>query len=240
VRGENDLRLEPKSALGGALAEVRFRTEMQVDRYQSALWGRIAAGATARKAGQGPGRFQRFLLSSGLAQWLGIGALLEVGLKTYATFQAAPYRWHGTGRPTTTPEDLLARLTDKPGYWSSVYEWNPTADSALVLDYFERLHALAERLDIELFYVDMPEHPVARGLYAPGAREAYSALIRQGAGDTPLLDLHDFVGEHEFYDPVHPSLPAARLVTDSVISFMKLARCAPHRESSGESCPSAP
>ena len=91
----------------------------------------------------------------------------------------------------------------------------------MIADRFGRLRDFAERREIRLYVINLPENIESRQLYDKGNYERYLALVRKNLGNTPYLDLREMFGPGEFYDVVHATLPGAKRVTERVIRFIK-------------------
>jgi hypothetical protein len=116
--------------------------------------------------------------------------------------------------------ELRSWLTDPTSFWRSVHAWDPSHDRDRVLEELGRLRAYVARLGLRLYVVNLPESTWVRELYAPGRYEQYLALVRDGLGDTPFLDLRTFLRDEEFFDEAHPTWPGARRLSATVGEFV--------------------
>jgi hypothetical protein len=84
-----------------------------------------------------------------------------------------------------------------------------TRRDAIVRD-FARLRAIAARNQARIFVVNLPEGGWAREFfYDPGIHDAYMAVLREGVGDLPFLDLREALPDDGFVDWVHPTMNAS-------------------------------
>lgn len=131
----------------------------------------------------------------------------------------SPYKYR-LKRPMTE-EGIAIWLDDPTSFWVEVHRWDPEPDSALIREQFHRLRATADRLGIDLYVVNLPEHPLHRERYRPGRYERYIRYVRDALGDTPFLDLRELLPASQFYDAGHATIQGAAVVTDTTIAFIR-------------------
>jgi hypothetical protein len=131
----------------------------------------------------------------------------------------APYKYHHL-RPMTRAV-ISGWMSDTNSIWYKVHQWEPERDAFNVSTRLTRLRETCHRLGIDLYVVNLPEHPMNRVRYQPGRYEAYLNLVRGSLGDTPFLDLRELLSAEEFYDAGHATLRGAIVVTDRTIEFLR-------------------
>lgn len=199
--GPEGSRLVPKSFAQGLLSQYRF-SHKRTFRYRGALcalMGRFLVDNSSYERAH-----EEYSRSN-------LGELMR--------FYTSPYKYHHL---TPAPrEELLEYINDPTSFWHQARAWDPEQDSALVRRQFARLNEILDRHDVQLYVVNLPEHPLNQVGYAPGRYESYLRLVRDCIGSTPFLDLRTMLSEEEFYDAGHATLPGAVRVTERVVHWLK-------------------
>ena len=186
------LRLRPKGPIEGLAARLRFMTRQGL-RYRNALR---------------------------VVQQLGAGALLEDSSPPPRA--RVPYvsaRYHHLRHHTA--ELIQVRLEPEQSSFRQVSRWDFAAGEENTRRELGELYEFARRNEIDLFVVLMPERSEVRALYEGGVYETFEALVRDGLGDTPVLNLRTFLADEEFYDVCHPDRVGSTKVSDRVTAFMQ-------------------
>ncbi len=148
----------------------------------------------------------------------GLESRLNRLLRTYSS----PYKYHHL--TPWSAEVIEGWVLADDSFWFKTHEWDPADEAALVRGQFARLLDFAKKRRIELFVVNIPEHPLVRKHYRSGRYEAYLELVRRSLGDTPFLDLREALPAQEFYDAAHPTAAGAQKVTERVLDFIREQR----------------
>lgn len=155
-----------------------------------------------------------------------MGLLPESGvtgsLKGRLAMKIGPSKYRGL--PPFSLEGIREWVQEPGGLWTQTHAWDPTLAEDGIRRRFAWLRAFANRHQIDLYVVNLPEHPYVREGYPPGRYETYSKLIRDVLMDTPFLDLRDYLKAEEFYDTSHALYPAAIRMSDRVIDFIRTER----------------
>ena len=85
---------------------------------------------------------------------------------------------------------------------------------------FEELLDFANRTGIRLMIINLPERKIARDLYRSEYRD-YLDLVSRAVGDTPFVDLREFLATDEFYDAEHSTVDGSRRLTAQVIELVR-------------------
>ena len=72
-----------------------------------------------------------------------------------------------------------------------------------------------------MIVVNLPEHPWNREGYRPEYYQNYLEVVQGALGDTPFLNLREFLELDEFYDVGHPTLAGAVHLSDRVVEFVE-------------------
>ncbi len=216
-RAPNGPRLIEKPFAEGLLSRVRFLSKQQ-GRYHAGLCATVLEQLERGSAvPQNP-----LLADLGAApDRLGVGSLAEV-----LRICRSPYKYHHK-RPLT-PQMVAGWIGASHSFWYKVHQWDPGADAALVQSRLTRLLEVCGRLGIDLYVVNLPEHPLNRAGYQPGRYQEYLRLVRAAIGQTPFLDLRELLAADEFYDAGHATVRGAIIVTDRTIDFLRANHSAPH------------
>lgn len=110
---------------------------------------------------------------------------------------------------------------ENPGNpYGQLFHWNPEAYASTMRDRLQQLRRFADEHGMEVFVVNLPENVTVRRKYDPGVYEAYLRIVREGLGDTPFLDLRDFLDRGEFYDHCHPTRSGSRRMSRRIAEFI--------------------
>jgi hypothetical protein len=136
----------------------------------------------------------------------------------YVAERLEPYRF-ATKRPI--PEARLTRFRgDTTGLWERVRQWDAREDAARVRRDLGRILDLCARRGVRVVVVNLPVRSLVRDFYDDGRYAAYLDVLRAAIGETPFLDLGDFLGDDEFFDSVHPTLAGGRRTSRAVARFV--------------------
>lgn len=216
-------RLVLKSAGDGMLDHARFFVQRSGPRFRAALaW--LSAEAIGPDLDQRIARTvpARWLAASWPARGSWFHSVTEIGPYALLREFVAPPRF-----PRSSPLDTqsLERRLDEPGsWWQDVYRWDPEAHAAAIGARAGRLRAFAARRGMELYLVNLPEHRLSRQRYGPGLSARYTALLRDVFPDERVLDLRCLLGDDEFKDAEHSTMPGSRRETDQVVTFIRVSR----------------
>jgi hypothetical protein len=131
----------------------------------------------------------------------------------------SPYKFHHL---TPMKVEGTEKWMSNPGsFWYQTHHWNPDDDSAMVRRSFGRLRDTVERLGIDIFVVNLPEHPSNRAAFDPKLYGRYERLVAEGTEEWPLLDLRTLLPLADFYDAGHATARGAIRTTDETIRFMR-------------------
>ena len=131
----------------------------------------------------------------------------------------SPYKYHH--RRSIPAETVGSWMRNPASFWYTVHQWDPRDDADLIRLQFARLREYVDRHGIELFVVNMPEHPSNIEGYAPGRYESYLSLVAECVGKDRLLDLRTFLRPDEFYDAAHANYAGAVRISDRVSRFVR-------------------
>src|SRR5262245_44418373 len=109
----------------------------------------------------------------------------------------------------------------RPQQASQLGHWDDD-DATLLSIQIADLVKRTERFKIKLFVIMNPRHPVNEVIDASLPLDQFNASLRRALGETPYLDLHTLLDEHEFADSIHVTRPGARRVTAEIVHFMQL------------------
>jgi hypothetical protein len=132
----------------------------------------------------------------------------------------SPYHYRG-GSPVPA-ESIENWIRNPESFWYQAHQWNPDSELPEIRAQFERLRRLAAELDVEVFAVNLPEHPLNRVGYDPAAYASYLTLLRETFG-AHFLELRELIAAADFHDAGHVSAEAAIIVTDTTIAFLRYA-----------------
>ena len=133
----------------------------------------------------------------------------------------SPYHYRG-GSPESA-ESIERGIRHPDSFWYEAHHWNPEAELSEIRAQFERLRRLAAELDVEVFAVNLPEHPLNRAGYDPAAYASYLELVRESFEPTHFLELRELIAAGDFYDAGHVTVNGAHIVTDTTIAFLRHA-----------------
>ena len=81
---------------------------------------------------------------------------------------------------------------------------------------------IATRNGVRVLVVNLPEGGWVRGsFYEPGIHEAYMTLLREAAGELPLVDLREMLPDEGFYDFMHPTREAGLQISQRVATEIR-------------------
>jgi hypothetical protein len=142
----------------------------------------------------------------------------EYGLVSSRYYSSRPldkaqyYRWVETGA------DIRPSLR----YFFELRRMDPRDQRDAVLRDFGRLRTIATRNGVRVLVVNLPEGGWVRGsFYEPGIHEAYMTLLREAAGELPLVDLREMLPDEGFYDFMHPTREAGLQISQRVATEIR-------------------
>lgn len=187
-------RLVPKSRWRSYRARFAFRCRQQ-RRYQSALLGTVREAIRSKYP--------------------------ELARDPDVWYMLTPHKYHHLARMDSGTE----RFLDNPNNPNQLlFHWQPEQDAATIRDRIERLKRFTGEHDIDLYVVNLPEHPLMQARYDPGVYDTYLRIVKEALGDTPFLDLRTFVGRSGFYDYCHTTREAAIRVSGRIADFVAQRR----------------
>lgn len=227
--------LERKFWLRGRLDHAAFLLGKQGSRYRTALWYRAARLVGEERSDRfGGSRVAGVLTSTGLARLLGVEPLIDPGIWHLGMDGTMPYRYEHLA--PLHPNIVATLLDDPDSWWRDVYRWDPAAAGPYVAQRIAALRRYLTRHGIDLYVVNLPEHSLSRSRYQPGLAERYDSLAQGLFADLPYLDLRCAIPDSAFYDAEHLLPPAARDVTQRVITFVRSRRGSPGPATRNGSC----
>jgi hypothetical protein len=188
-------RLVAKTWLQGLQSRLHFCAK-QPSRYRTALVAQMVKSV--------PDCYSSHSLVRKASAWL----------KPYMCHQHAPL----------PAEDVQQWIAQPTSFWYRTHQWEPGADTIAVRLRIRRLLDYVQRQGIELYVVNLPEQIWARQGYQPGRYETYLQLVEDSFGETPFLNLRDYLAVDEFQDSSHATYSGAVRVTDRVIKFIQAER----------------
>jgi hypothetical protein len=128
----------------------------------------------------------------------------------------SPYKYERL--PRRSDRQVNFWLTLPESIWAQILRWDatqhPEAERGL-----RSFVAYAKAHGIRLLVVNMPERSIVRASYL-GDYNAYLDLVRRAIGDTPFLDLREFLSDDELYDAYHATRAGAARLTREVIAHL--------------------
>jgi hypothetical protein len=118
-------------------------------------------------------------------------------------------------------EDTERWMSSPGSFWYTAHHWNPDDDAAMIVQSFERLRSIVERLGIDIFVVNLPEHPSNRAAFDPAYYARYDELVAEGTQGWPVLDLRTLLPLTDFYDAGHATAGGAIRTTEETIRFVR-------------------
>lgn len=203
-----------RAAMGLALLEVMGRRDSYLDfsdrREVRALTYAIG---TSSRAAPFPEEFVRagaFIMETGPLN----------AVARYLRFRFSPYLAHI--HPPASRDSVRKLASSMHMWWKDVRTWKPAADD-LARRELKELAAFARERGIELYVINLPEHPDVVAVYEGDLREEYLAMLEQSFGDH-FLDLGDYLPAEQFNDSEHPGYEGALRVSKRVIEFIASRR----------------
>ncbi len=130
-----------------------------------------------------------------------------------------PYRFAHKG---PRPYWMVERFVKHPSkLWADVRSWDAREDSEQIRRDIGGLLAFCEEYDISLYAVILPMRSEVRGTFDDELYAAYVSEFRGALGETPFLDLTDFLTDEEFFDSAHPSRAGAVRVSRRVARLIE-------------------
>ncbi len=198
-----------------------FRAEITPDGpmlIPKSVWESLSARSLF--LGKQPTRYRAAMAAHFMSLLPDIGAIGSLKGRLAIAIGTSKYR----GMAPLSPEEIRGWVQNPDGLWPKILAWDPAPAEDGIRRRFAWLRAFARRHQIDLYVINLPEHPYAREGYPAGRYETYERLVREALADTPFLDLREFLTMEEFFDPHHAQYSAALRVSDRVIDFIKLER----------------
>ena len=142
----------------------------------------------------------------------------------YLRFRYSPYL-----APIHAPQsrEEVGRLASSTRmWWKDVRSWKPAGD-ALAHRELAELAAFAAARGIDLYVINLPEHPDVVTVYEGNLRADYLAMLEGAFGDR-FLNLGDYLPVEQFNDSEHPGYVGAVRLSQRVGEFI-----AHHRQGPG-------
>lgn len=156
------------------------------------------------------------------------GFIWRVGLfdavARYVRFRYSPYL-----APIHAPQarkEIIKLASSTHMWWKDVRPWKPAGD-ALAHRELAELAAFAAARGIDLYVINLPEHPDVVAVYEGSLRAEYMAMIEEAFGDR-FLNLGDYLPVEQFNDSEHPGYVGAVRLSKRVGEFI-----AHHRQGPG-------
>ena len=233
-RDASGVRLVRKNFFGGMLARARFLAWKQPKRSRTALLALLNHWMyEKRSAAEGPGmpvasgsrelspvdRIFKIPAVSELVRLVGFKRILDYNFSELLAWHISPYKY--SLNPPMNLDGMLSWMNHPDSWWRLVYTWNPVQTQQETAGRLNRLVGFADRHDIRLLVINMPDRDLSRVKFDAENYQAYMDLLTDTFGASAVLDLREFLRSEEFYDSEH-SMPAGSLrLTDVVIEHMK-------------------
>ncbi len=123
-------------------------------------------------------------------------------------------------RRVRASDEVLKSVLTERGHWQLTHAWKASEHRESVDREFNYLTGFAKRNGIHLYFVNLPEWPANKELFAPGVYDDYLQVVREDCGPYPFLDLGDMLTDPEFIDAVHPTGKGADKVSKAIADFV--------------------
>ena len=218
IGSPNGFLLVPKEPMDAMKSTIRFVGQKQPERFRTAVFAAarywLSSSQNALAAIDG---LRRTKVAVKLNELRGYGGPPANSFVDQLDRRISPYKY--SRFPPVNPDNLRDRLSAPGSWWNLVFDWDASAD----YDALARLEDMVEFTDrhgIQLLIVNLPERDMARSMYRRDYQD-YLDLVRNAAGDSPFVNLRDFLTADEFYDAEHSTVEGSRRLTEDVIDVLR-------------------
>ena len=212
--------LVSKGNIDGMVSAIRFLGKKQPERFRIALFATFRHWLSQTPTALGAiDDLRRSELGVLLNRARGFNRPPSSNFMDKLAHRISPYKY---SRFKPVDPDILYQRLNEPAsssWWELVFTWNAAMDRSAQLR-FEELLDFANRTGIRLMIINLPERKIARDLYRSEYRD-YLDLVSRAVGDTPFVDLREFLATDEFYDAEHSTVDGSRRLTAQVIELVR-------------------